>query len=409
MSAPAGAHPLTGVELASGILLGAGRGSVARLPAARSGETPLEALERACLPALERGPCLVSFSGGRDSSVVLAAAVHAARREGLPLPVPATNRFPRAEQADERSWQELVVRHLGLTDWLRTDYTDELDVVGPVATGVLRRHGLLWPFNAHFHAPLLEAARGGSLLTGIGGDEVFGSSRWARATAVLTLHDVPRPRDAARIALLASPRYVRRTLLARRFPAAFPWLTPDALRELARGWGADAASEPARLGRRIEWLHGRRWLQFGIGSLELLATDAGATIAHPLLSLEFGAGLAAAAGRHGFDDRSAAMRALFGEILPPELVSRTTKACFDSAFWTDRSRELVQAWDGQGLDPSVVDPSMVDREALRAVWSEPEPDAHTYLLLQAAWLARNGGAKKGHLDLRGVASDARAA
>jgi asparagine synthetase B (glutamine-hydrolysing) len=401
---PTRAHALTALEVASGIVLGAGNGAGARLPAARSGETPLEALERACLPALERGPCLVSFSGGRDSSVVLAAAAHAARREGLPLPVPATNRFPGALHADETRWQELVVSHLGLTDWLRTDYTDELDAVGPVASRVLRRHGLLWPFNAHFHAPLLDAARGGSLLTGIGGDEIFGRSRWARATTVLTLRERPRARDAARIALLASPRRVRREVLRRRFPAAFPWLTPDALGDLTRGWGADSASEPARFDRRIEWLCGRRWLQVGTRSLELLAGDAEATVGHPLLSLEFGAALTAAAGTHGFDDRGAALRALFGELLPDQVLSRTTKACFDSAFWTRHSRAFAQGWDGQGVDPTVVDPA-----ALRAVWSGPEPDAHTYLLLQAAWLTRRAGAKKGHLDVSGVAGGSRAA
>jgi len=404
VSNDARAHGLTALEVASGIVLGDAASPYPGRPAARRGETPLEALELACLPALERGPCLVSFSGGRDSSVVLAAAVHAARREGLPLPVPATNRFPGAQHADEAKWQELVVRHLRLTDWVRNDYTDELDLVGPVATGVLRRHGLLWPFNAHFHAPLLEAARGGSLLTGIGGDEVFGRSRWARARAVLALREAPRPRDCLRIALLASPRLARRMVLARRFPAAYPWLTGEALHALARGWGAEASSEPARLARRLEWLRKRRWLEVGSSSLDLLAGDNDATIEHPLLSAGFGAAFVARAGRQGFDDRSAAMKALFGELLPPDVLSRTTKACFDAAFWTDRSREFAQAWRGEGLPASVV-----DQAALRAEWSGREPDAHTYLLLQAAWLSRNGGAKKGHLDVSRVAGGVRAA
>ena len=395
---------LTGLELATGILQ-EGRPAVPeRLRAARAGETPFQALQRACLPALERGPCVVSFSGGRDSSVVLAAAVHAARREGLPLPVPATNRFHGAGHTDEASWQELVVRHLELDDWIRTDYTDELDAVGPVATGVLRRHGILWPFNAHFHVPLLETARGGSLLTGIGGDEVFGRSLWARATEVLTLRATPRPRDAARVGLLASPRSVRRRVFARRFPAAFPWLTPEALSELARAWGADASSEPARLGRRIEWLRARRWLQVGSASLGLLATDAGATIGHPLLSPEFGAAVAAAGGRYGFESRSRALSQLFGEALPLELLERTTKACFDSAFWTDRSREFAASWDGEGIDPAIVRP-----EGLRDEWSGPEPDAHTYLLLQALWLRARQSTKNGHLDVSGVAGDVQAA
>jgi asparagine synthase (glutamine-hydrolysing) len=395
---------LTALELASGIVQGPARGGSPERPAAGHVATPFEALQRACLSALEREPCLVSFSGGRDSSVVLAAAVHAARREGLPLPIPATNRFPGVAHADETSWQELAVRHLGLDDWLRTDYTHELDVVGPVATRVLDRHGVMWPFNAHFHAPLLKAASGGTLLTGIGGDEVFGRSRWARATDVLRLRARPELRDAARIALLASPRALRRLLLAPRFPARFSWLTPAAHTELARAWAADEASEPAALGPRLAWLRGRRWLQVGGGSLELLARDAGAAIAHPLLSTGFGAALAAAGGPRGFGGRTSALLALFGDALPPELLSRTTKARFESAFWSEPSAELARTWDGEGADPSVV-----DHDALRAVWSEPEPDAHTFLLLQAEWLARHRGAKKGHLDQGRVAGRERAA
>ena len=54
-----------------------------------------------------------------------------------------------------------MVAHLQVRDWLRLDVDGELDAVGPVARRVLRRHGLLWPFNVHFHAPMLEAARGG--------------------------------------------------------------------------------------------------------------------------------------------------------------------------------------------------------------------------------------------------------
>jgi asparagine synthase len=392
------------LELATGVLFGRGAGRRARLAAPPPDETPFEVLQRACLPALRRGPCLVSFSGGRDSSVVLAAAAHAARREALPLPIPVTNRFAGSGQTDESSWQELVVAHLELPDWIRLEHTDELDLVGPVATGVLRRHGLLWPFNAHFHAPMLDAAAGGSLLTGVGGDEVFGSSRWARAVSVLALRESPRPRDAARVALLASPRFVRGRVLARRFPAVFSWLTGEAQTELARGWGADVASEPARLRRRIEWLHGRRWLQAGTRSLGVLADDAGAAIAHPLLDLEFGAAVTACAGRRGFADRGTAMRTLFGNVLPSELLSRTTKACFDSAFWTERSRRWVASWDGEGLDGAVV-----DHDALRAEWSRPQPDAHTYLLLQALLLEVHGSTEKGHLYDGRVAGGAEAA
>ena len=101
------------LEIATGIAFGSAPGMAPLWPAFPSGETPLTALERACLPALEYGPCLVSFSGGRDSSLVLAAATRAARRHGLPLPVPVTNRFAGVPYADESTWQELVMAHRG--------------------------------------------------------------------------------------------------------------------------------------------------------------------------------------------------------------------------------------------------------------------------------------------------------
>ena len=164
---------LTPLEIASGLPFGAPERIV---PLPRPGVGAREALEAAMLPALRRSPCLVSFSGGRDSSTVLAAATALARREGLPDPVPATLRAPGAARADETEWQERVVAHVGIADWERIEVHDELDALGPYATRVLRRHGLLWPFNIHFHLPLLDRARGGSLLTGVGGDELFSAA-----------------------------------------------------------------------------------------------------------------------------------------------------------------------------------------------------------------------------------------
>lgn len=132
-------------------------------------------------PALLRQPCVVSFSGGRDSSAVLAVAVRLARREGLALPVPVTMRFADAEDTHESDWQELVIRHLGLKEWVRLDLTDELDLLGPISTDVLLRHGLLWPPNSFAHLVILREAPGGSLLTGLDGDGVFGNWRYRAA------------------------------------------------------------------------------------------------------------------------------------------------------------------------------------------------------------------------------------
>src|SRR6185503_3688944 len=67
-ASPAAVSAPDPLETAAGVVLGVAPRR--RLPASAGG--PLAALERAVLPALRRSPCLVSFSGGRDSSAVLA-------------------------------------------------------------------------------------------------------------------------------------------------------------------------------------------------------------------------------------------------------------------------------------------------------------------------------------------------
>ncbi|MGH3443244.1 MAG: asparagine synthase-related protein, partial [Nitriliruptorales bacterium] len=75
---------------------------------------PLTALEEVLLPVLREPPCFVLFSGGRDSSALLAVAVQLARREALPLPVPITKIYPGHQEADEGRWQEQVIRSIGV-------------------------------------------------------------------------------------------------------------------------------------------------------------------------------------------------------------------------------------------------------------------------------------------------------
>ena len=168
MSPPPADCELTPLDVASGLVLGFSPPE----PVPTSGDidagTPLAALELAILPALLRPPCVMSFTGGRGSSLVLAVAVQLARREGLELPVPATIRMRGSANADESAYQERLVIRLGLTEWVRLQVEEECDLVGPVATAVLRRHGFLWPSDAHLWTPLLDWAFGGSLLTGVG-------------------------------------------------------------------------------------------------------------------------------------------------------------------------------------------------------------------------------------------------
>jgi asparagine synthetase B (glutamine-hydrolysing) len=373
------AGPLDPLELASSLVFGFTPPEA--LPAEEPC-TPVEALERAILPALLRPPCLVSFSGGRDSSTILAVAVRLARREGLELPVPATNRFPGAAETDESDWQQRVVVHLGLTDWVRFDFTSELDIVGPVARRVLRHHGVMAPFNVHFHAPLLDEAFGGSLVTGAGGDEALGVERWARASAVLTGKAKPRPRDVLAVGLAASPPAVRQAVLARRDPILLPWLQPWAQEEVWSRWVATVASQPLRWQQRFSWYRRLRYIRVGMENLGRVAADFRVAVHHPFVAPGFAAAVAALPREQRFVGRTAAMRELFAGLLPADLVARRTKSRFDAAFWNEHSRAFARDWDGSGLDQRVV-----DTEELRRQWASPQPDARTYLLLQAAALA----------------------
>jgi hypothetical protein len=373
-------YRLAPLEIASGLVFG--RMPYPRDRAIRARETPIGALERAVLDALEHPPCLVSFSGGRDSSGILAVTTHVARREGLPLPVPATNRFRGDEHTGEARWQERVVSHLGLRDWFRNDVNDELDCVGPVATEKLLRHGLLWPFNAHFHVPLLAAARGGTLLTGVGGDEALSPSRWLRATEVMQRRTRPTPRDVLPVSLALSPRPLRAIVVRRRLDASFPWLRPSSAHRVLDAWAREGASEPLRWSARYRWWRSLRYLQIGQQSLGLLAADEGVRIAHPFASAPFLDALGVLGSDVRFHDRTAAMTMLFGDLLPREVLGRTSKANYDNAFFNRHSRHFIGRLQGRYGDLE-----HVDAVGLRRTWSEAMPDPRSFLLLQAVWLS----------------------
>ena len=371
----------TPLEIASGLVVGEAPGAAA-LPRPERGVTALTALERAVLPALARPPCLVSFSGGRDSSAVLAVATRVARREGLPLPVPTTLRFPQASDSEESEWQELVVRHLDLDEWHRLEFIEELDAVGPIARAVLRRHGLLWPPNTYVHQPMLEDARGGSLLTGIEGDGLLGGWRWRRAVDVVARRCRPEPKDALRLAYAALPKVAKGAIERRRTDAIPGWLRPEARRAAINAWAEEQSSEPVRWDRRLEWWARRRYLAVMQHCFGLLAADCEVQLVHPLLDRHFLATLASAGGPLGFGDRTATMRAIFAGVLPDELLARPRKAGFTQALWGAPARAFVESWDGSGVDHE-----LVDEASLRAAWAQEGHDFRAATLLQAALLA----------------------
>lgn len=372
---------LTPLEVAAGWVSGY------EPPAARAisrARTPRSVLDQLLRPALARPPCLVAFSGGRDSSAILAAAVALARREGLPLPVPVSRVFPQLPALDETTWQTLVVRHLGLRDWTRLPVEDELDLIGPVAGPSLRRHGLLYPALVHSMLPMLKLAGGGTLVTGEGGDEVLGPGRgWPLRQ--LASRSCPFRRLLRPAVTSLAPVTLRRVLL-RRVLASRPlaWLQPEARSEALRSMVDDALRQPLFARSAVPLIIRQRGWQLGVASLGRLGASVQTRVLHPLMSEQFVAAVGASAPQLGFSSRTEAMEKLFGDLLPDPVVQRADKAEFTSAVFHRHSRRFAEAWDGSGIDETVVDVA-----ALRREWASERPSALTNLLLQSAWTHSN--------------------
>ncbi|WP_233160426.1 asparagine synthase-related protein [Actinophytocola xanthii] len=346
-------------------------------------DRPRRVLDRLLLPHLQKSECLVAFSGGRDSSVLLAAAVDLARREGLPVPVPVTLSYPGAADADESAWQDAVLSHLGISERVVLTVHDEHDPLGPIGIRVLRQHGLVWPPNFTPTYRMLTHARGGVLLTGEGGDEAFGLKRVTPLTKVLKSRFRVPPavyRDAARA--LAPAVLRRRSALRDRYRR--PWLRQETEELLARRDAADQAAYALNAGQNTWQFSMRRCARIGYETMRILASEMDTDYVQAFAEPELVASVAAAGGYWGWTGRTATMRDLFGDLLPREVLERRTKALFANAVFRRYTREFARRWSGAGVDPE-----LVDAEALRENWLSPTPHAPTMSLLQQAWLAEN--------------------
>lgn len=356
--------------------------------------SPREALESAIRPALRSGSCHVMFSGGRDSSVVLAVATTLARREGLDPPVPVTRVYPRIAESDERTWQELVVRHLGLSDWLRWEFDHQHDLLGPEATASLRRHGLLWPAALHVQRSLYQRIGSGHVLSGEGGDEVLAGRR-INALHRLARRRLPSRSDLANAARAVQPRPARerRCRRALRTIDPMPWVRPSAWEQHLMLLARDDAMAPLRWDHATWNLGGRRVWQVMQANDAVVAEEAGVVSRHPLLDAQFLAALARAGGAWGWPGRTSVMMALFDDVLPESLLRRSTKASFNHAYRGPGTIAFAREWDGTGVDPSLVDP-----DALRDQWLGDQPTFSAAVLLHQAWLASSRADTTAPLD-----------
>jgi len=348
-----------------------------------SGEGARQVLDRILVRCLQQPPCVIAFSGGRDSSALLAAAVAVAHREGLPLPVTVTLTYPGVPEADEASWQHQVLDHLGVRDRVEITVHDEHDQLGPIAAPLLRRHGLLWPPNLAPTWRLMDQARGGTLIIGECGDEVFGIKRITPLRRILgsrgrcdrRLYPIAAqslaPAPVRRRAILRSPHRYQRT-----------WLRNPVKALLERRDAEDEVAFPLHAGRSSWQYTHRRAISLSFETHRALGRDIGVDYVAPFAEPDFVAAVAHDGGFWGWSGRTAAMTHLFGDLLPNTVLQRMSKATFERAVFTERGREFARQWNGAGVDPELVDP-----EVLRDIWLSDRPDGGTMVLMQQAWLA----------------------
>ena len=343
---------------------------------------PRAALEDVLVEALSAPPCVVLFSGGRDSAIVLAAAMQVARRHGLPEPTAVTARFPRHRATHESDWQERTIQHLGLADWQKLVFEDEFDALGRYATEALARHGPFWPANSYRLRRYAREVAGGTILTGHGGDELFNPWMLRRVPIRVLWRDLPPRRALKWIAIHQLPRPLRRRAIRARTPldVTTPWLTEEANKEFLRR----ISEEPMMRSREQAYrmLLASRYAVMSRRTLDTFAAEHDARLVMPFWDPRVMLSVARSGPPDGHQSRSAALEALFPDLLPTDVLRRTSKAHFTEAVWGDNARSFAAEWDGRGVDLAVVEP-----ELLRAAWLRPMPHARSLGGLHQAWVS----------------------
>jgi asparagine synthetase B (glutamine-hydrolysing) len=370
------------IEVHSGVVLGLRRSPLPAAPPEIPGP-PRRVLEQLLIQALSDAPCYVLFSGGRDSSVMLAAATETARKHGLPEPIALTARFSAYRRTWENEWQERTIRHLALEDWIRFEAARDLDLVGEIATAALLRHGPFWPANAHTMLLFARQAGAGTMLTGGGGDELFGRWAWAR----LPLREVARMRPRRRVVKWGPynclPLRLRQRLPHRSALMRLRWLTEAGHAQLHHRQSVSARSSPATWSDAVEEYIRSRYLECLRSTLDTLVASTGARLVEPFYDVRLMRAVVSVAPDHGFAGRDVALTSLFGDLLPADVLRRSTKAEFSETLWGPAARAFATRWDGGGVDPD-----LVDVELLRAEWLRERPDGRAAPLMQRAWCAQ---------------------
>jgi asparagine synthase (glutamine-hydrolysing) len=236
---------------------------------------------------------------------------------------------------------------------------------------------------------LLVKARGGSHMTGEGGDEVFGLRR---ATILRRFADNPKYLSSPsylklativlgpRVTRLAAQQRVNRKALGPCLKHLRPGLAEEVIRQVSE----HLASEPLDTAKSLAWHLRRRGPVMYQEAITAFSLEYDVYHVDPFLEPRFIASYARTVRPFGLATRSDAMHLLFSDLLPDQILTRSSKALFNRGFLTDVGRAFASSWDGGGVDTG-----LVDVDALRAAWLSRWPPVQSFWLLQAAWLHEN--------------------
>lgn len=344
-----------------------------------NGLHPADALTRVITGLLDDSPCYVAFSGGCDSSLVLGAATAACRAAGHPDPIPVTYRYS-APETDESSYQEAVVRRLGLGEWTKLELGVDSDLLSPGTCDELLTHGPMWPPAPLSRARALRAFAGGLWLSGEGGDEVLGPRRVSHAVRAL---QHPRPTVLRRGVSALAPKALRIRAAESAFATDYraEWLDADLRQHYIRDAATLVASEPLQPSRWFGHYLALPSVRVGHAAVRTFSAELGLRWEAPLVNAQFLGALGGTLRWHEYRGRRHLLRTLFSGLLPDEIIARRSKVSFNAALFGPYTREFAARWDGTGT------PAGVKGEWLKNHWQSPQVSAGTAPLLHHVWLA----------------------
>ena len=165
--------------------------------------------------------------------------------------------------------------------------------------------------------------------------------------------------------------------IRRDHESLFPWLVPAAREELLDRIVEWLTGDHLSASRNLTtWTYRMRYLHRARTDMGRLSHDYSVTVEHPFLDPRFVGAIAERVGWAGPASRTALTRSVFGDLLPSELVERTSKAQFDQVFWTRLADETVQSLPVEILS------ELVDGPALLEFWRSDALKGGTFLIAQ---------------------------